>query len=76
MKSSGVITGVFETISLFLFSIGLLALLYSIFLYFHAEGEQEKTSTAKKIMIYAVAALVVAGLSFAVPRVIGGFISG
>ncbi len=71
-----IINKVFTTMFIFLVTIASFTLLYAAFLYVTSEGEQEKINTAKKIIIYAVIALIVAALAFGAPRAIQTFITG
>lgn len=71
----GVINKVFTTMFIFLVTIASFTLLYAAFLYVTSEGEQEKINQAKKIIIYAVIALIVAALAFGAPRAIQSFIT-
>lgn len=67
---------VFTTMFIFLVTIASFTLLYAAFLYVTSEGEQEKINKAKKIIIYAVIALVVAALALGAPVAIQQFITG
>ena len=69
-----VINKVFTTMFIFLVTIASFTLLYAAFQYVTSEGEQEKIDTAKKMIIYAVIALIVAALAFGAPRAIQSFI--
>lgn len=71
-----IINKVFTTMFIFLVTIASFTLLYAAFLYVTSEGEQEKINQAKKIIIYAVIALIVAALAFGAPRAIQTFITG
>ncbi len=66
---------VFTVMLIFLVTIASFSLLYAAFLYVTSEGEQEKINTAKKIIIYAVIALIVAALALGAPRAIQAFIT-
>ena len=71
----GILLGkVFTTVFTFLITIASFTLLYAAFQYVTSEGEQEKIDTAKKMIIYAVIALIVAALAFGAPRAIQSFI--
>lgn len=71
-----IISKVFTTMFIFLVTIASFTLLYAAFLYVTSEGEQEKINQAKKIIIYAVVALIVAALAFGAPRAVQTFITG
>jgi hypothetical protein len=45
-------------------------ILYAAFLYLISQGSDERISTAKKVLIYAIVALVVAVLAASVPRLV------
>lgn len=72
----GILGKVFTTMFIFLITVASFTLLYAAFLYVTSEGEQEKINKAKKIIIYAVIALVVAALALGAPVAIQQFITG
>jgi hypothetical protein len=51
-------------------------LLYAAFLYVTSRGEGEKIENAKKIIIFAVVALIVAAIAAGIPAVVKTFITG
>jgi len=71
----GIINKVFTTMFVFLVTIASFTLLYAAFVYITSEGEQEKIVQAKRIIIYAFVALIVAALAFGAPRAIQSFIA-
>lgn len=50
-------------------------LLYAAFQYVIARGDEGKIEKAKNIIIYAVVALVVAAIAYAVPTIVANFFS-
>lgn len=50
--------------------------LYAAFMYVTSEGEAERARMAKRILIYAVVALVIAALAWGAPSVIQSFLTG
>ncbi|OGY60389.1 MAG: hypothetical protein A3B23_01765 [Candidatus Colwellbacteria bacterium RIFCSPLOWO2_01_FULL_48_10] len=49
-------------------------LLYAAFLYVTSRGDEEKVDNAKNIIIYAVIALVIAAIAYAVPTIVQSFV--
>ncbi len=49
-------------------------LLYAAFEYVTSKGEGEKIEKAKTIIIYAVVALIVAGIAYAIPTIVSNFV--
>ena len=70
-----IINKIFTILFIFLITISSFALLYAAFLYVTSEGEEEKINTAKKIIIYAVVALIIAALAWGAPRAVQSFIA-
>ena len=70
-----IINKIFTILFIFLITIASFSLLYAAFLYVTSEGEEEKIKTAKKIIIYAIVALIVAALAWGAPRAVQNFIA-
>jgi len=59
-----------------LMALSVVFILYAAFLYLISQGSDERISTAKKVLIYAIVALVVAVLAGSVHLLVENFISG
>lgn len=59
-----------------LMALGVVFVLYAAFLYLIAQGDDTKISTAKKVLIYSIVALVIGVLAGGISVVIQEFIQG
>ena len=59
-----------------LMALGVVFLLYAAFLYLISQGSDERISTAKKVLIYAIVALVVGVLAGSISKLVQTWIAG
>lgn len=74
-RISNLFTIIANTLGIVLMGISTIMILYAAWLYATAGGEEDKVTTARRTLIYALVGVAVALLAFSLPRVVGDIIS-